>query len=104
MIKLHLAIYEGDVEKIPFKCTNDLIGYIEELEMFDCIWVATSGGPDSEILITEETSTIINALECDFWETSFVKDSNFFVQEYQTYEEAYSVALLMREENIKCYK
>ena len=52
MIKLHLAIYEGDIQEIDFITQEDLCDYIRELEMFNCIWLATNDCEKGEIIIT----------------------------------------------------
>ena len=103
MITLCLGIYEGDIEQIPFDSVNSLIDYIEELKMFNCIWLVTEDGENGEIMITENIDKIITAIGTDHWNLCSQKDSMFHLQEYQTYEDAYAVALDMREENPKCY-
>lgn len=99
MIKLNLGIYEGDVIILKFHTISELCEYLEELDKFDCIWLATEDGGDGEILITENLKKLINAVK----NSHFNIDKDFFVQEYQTYEDAYRVALDMREINPKCY-
>jgi hypothetical protein len=99
MIRLQLAIYDGDVEEIVFTSKTDLIEYLEVLQCFDCIWLATENGSNGEILITENVDKLILAIEMDFFESLNI----FHVHEYQTYEDAYAVALDMREPNPKCY-
>ena len=80
---------------------SSLIEYMEELKQFNCIWLATTDGEFGEIIITENLTKLLLALAHDHWE---LKDGcNFYVQEYQTYEDAYKVALDMREGNPKCY-
>lgn len=106
MIELHLAIYEGDAQMFQFESTNAMVEYLEELRMFDNIWLATTDSPDAkeEIMITENLEKILLAIAHDHWDISLKKHSKFFVQEYQTYEAAYDVALSMREPNPKCYE
>jgi uncharacterized protein YutD len=96
MIKLNLAIYEGDIDVIEFNNIQDLCEYIKELHTFDCVWLATDDGEKGEIIVTENVETIVSSIIL-FWSNS----DNIFVQEYQTYEDAYFVALDMREGNPK---
>ena len=103
MILFNLAIYEGDAVEIKFNTVNELIDYIQTLKEFNCIWIATEECMNEEILVTESIDKIIKAIETDFFNLCLHKDSLFFMQEYQSYEDAYSVALSMREGNIKCY-
>jgi septum formation inhibitor-activating ATPase MinD len=104
MIKLNLAIYDGAVEVINFNTQNELCEYLQELKMFDCIWLATDDGENGEILITENLQTLINAVKNSHFNLLCDSPQNFFVQEYQTYEDAYKVALDMRETNPRCYE
>ena len=103
MIKLHLAIYEGDIQEIDFITQEDLCDYIRELEMFNCIWLATNDCEKGEILITENIETLINAVKNSHFNLLWNSPQNFHIQEYQTYQDAYAVALDMREPNPKCY-
>lgn len=110
MIILNLAIHDGEVEVMEFKTVEELIEFIEELKRFDCIWLVADESDindditsSCEILITEDVYTIISAIGVDFFSCSLRKDSKLFIQEYQSYEDAYKVALDMREGNPKCY-
>jgi len=104
MIHLHLAIYEGDIEQIDFENIVDLVDYIRELNRFDCIWLATEDGEKGEIIITEDLDALITCIENNVFIINIDEGSqDFFVQEYQTYEDAYAVALDMREGNKRCY-
>ena len=103
MINLNLAIYQGDIAIIKFHTTNHLCEYLEELNSFDCIWLATENGEKGEILITENLQTLINAVKNSHFDLLWNSPQNFYLQEYQTYEDAYKVALDMREANPKCY-
>ena len=106
MITLYLAIYKGDVQRFKFDSVDSLLEYLEELKRFDCIWLATNDvrKPDKcEIMITEKIDKILLSIQYDYWDMSNQRNYNFSIQEYQTYETAYSVALSMREGNPKCY-
>lgn len=100
MITIHLAIYEGDVKELNFENKIDLIDYVKQLIDFDCIWLGTNGDQENpifqEIVITENIFEIINFIKR-------IESDVLFIQEYQSYEDAYAVALDMREPNQKCY-
>lgn len=102
MINLQIAIGGGDAQPFNFTSVNDLIDYIKECKTINAIWLATDDKTD-EILITENIEQIIKCITFDFWDLSFDKDSVFYLQEYQSYEDAYAVALYMKETNPKCY-
>ena len=106
MIDLNLAIGSCDIASMKFKTVADLIDYIEELKRFDAIWLVVDDlGDESrcEILITEDVSKIISAIIADFFSCTSLKESKLFIQEYQSFEDAYSVALDMREGHPRCY-
>ena len=103
MIKLNLGIGKGDCKEIEFNNAFELIDYLKELDRFDCIWLATEDGEGGEILVTENLWVLINAVESGHFNLTKNDPKYFFVQEYQTYEDAYSVALSMREPNPRCY-
>ena len=100
MITIHLAIYEGDAKELNFETKSDLIDYVKELIDFNCIWLATNGDQENpifqEIVITENIFEIINFIKR-------IESDLLFIQEYQSYEDAYEVALGMRETNPKCF-
>jgi hypothetical protein len=102
MIKLQIAIGEGDVQPFYFQSVNDLVDYIKECKSINAIWLATDEATD-EILITENIEKIIIAILFDYWDLALDKDSIFYLQEYQSYEDAFAVALSMKENNPKCY-
>lgn len=101
MIKIHLAIYDNEIDLLTFENYEELIDYIEYLVSFNCIWLMTSKGEYSEIIVTEKIDLIINSLvdEARIWKGS----KEFYIQEYQSFEDAYAVALDMREGHKKCY-
>jgi hypothetical protein len=103
MIRLNLCIGRGDCKVIEFQLVADLCDYLKELDRFDCIWLATENGEDGEILITQSLNTLINAVKNSYFNLVWNSPQNFFVQEYQTYEDAYAVALSMKEPNPRCY-
>lgn len=97
MINLHLAIYDGDIPTIPFVNKEDLIDYIYELKKFECVWLFKPKDEDSEIIITESIDFLISVINI----IELSKD--IFLQEYQSYEDAYATALDMKEINPKCW-
>jgi hypothetical protein len=103
MITLHLGMGDGDIVLIEFHTQFDLCEYLKELSRFDCIWLAADDGEKGEILITENVQILIKAVENSYFNLLWNSLQNFFVQEYETYEDAYKVALDMREGNPKCY-
>ena len=105
MIKIHLAI--GKEENIPcmeFKNVTDVVDFIDDIEerFKDRVWLLTNGAGDylenSEIIVSENLQFISSTLMdlSDFY-------TEFFLQEYATYESAYAVSLDMREGNKLCY-
>ena len=103
MITLNLAIYDGSIMFINFEDTEELIEYLPELKRFDCIWLATNDGEYGEIFVTENIDVLINIFKANLFKIREGKYNKIFLQEYQTYEDAYNVALDMREGNERCY-
>lgn len=106
MITLNLGLGEGDVDKLKFSSPVDLVEYIEELKGYypNTVWLITGNGEYSEIMITESIDKIIVAIYHDHWEdVCLKKDSELHIHEYESYEDAYSVALSMKEGNPLCY-
>lgn len=107
MIELNLFIGAGDPEKSYFENSKQLSEGIDLLKAHqNSIWLAVGGKyPKMEIIVTESVTVIQKALELHTFK--FNKDENgnypFFIQQYFSYEDAYSVALDMREPNPKCY-
>lgn len=102
MTTIHLAIHSGDPVEMHFENTKELNEFICELVEFDCVWlVSDNKKPEiSEILITESIQQIINCISNGFFGS--LENEVLFIQEYPNYEDAYSVALMMRETNPKC--
>jgi len=103
MIKLHLGIYEGDVQEHEFNTKKALLDFVNELKMFDCIWLCASDGEErSEIIVTEYLETLHSMISKDFMFREPNKNI-IHIHEYQTFEDAYKVALDMKEGHPKCY-
>ena len=103
MIHLNLGIYSGDIKLYKFNTQTELCEFLKELSRFDCIWLAADDSEKGEVLITENLQTLISAIEHSHFNLLWNSPQNFYVQEYQTYEDAYKVALNMRESNSRCY-
>ena len=102
MINLQIAIFNGDAQSINFTNVNELVGYIKECNRIKAVWLAVDD-TTNDILVTESIEQIIKAILFDFWDLSFDKNSTFYLQEYQSYEDAYAVSLSMKETNPKCF-
>jgi len=103
MIKLHLCIGQGDPQESEYFTSSQLVEYLEELKAFNCIWLATTEGENGEILVTESVDLLCESVKNGFFNLLWNSPTNFFVQEYPTFEAAYDVALSMREGHPKCY-
>ena len=99
---LHLAIGKGDVHKINFTEINELIEYVYDIYGydFDCIWLLAFIGCRDEVIVSEDINIIGGLIEDN---TTWIKDNNIYLYQYQSYEDAYKVALMIRETNPKCY-
>jgi hypothetical protein len=100
-MKLSVGIYDGDCDEVLFYSKEDVIDFILKLKPFDCVWLVT--GESHQILVTEDVDKIIECFNINLFDVSIEEDKTLFIQEYQSYEDAYAVALDMMEENPKCY-
>ena len=104
MIILHLGIGEGDIKTAKFFTLAQLVDYLKkEFSKSDCVWLATVDGEKAELLITEKIETLIYAISKNYFNLLWNSPQNFHLHQYETYEDAYSVALHMKEGNEKCY-
>ena len=104
MITLHIAIGKEDtIPTIKFNLVSDLMEYMKGLRQFNCVWLCSGKSPNSEIVITEDVGAMLAAVATDIWNKEFVTDWELHIHEYPSYEDAYKVALGMREGNEKCY-
>tara|TARA_R110000823_G_scaffold223577_1_gene351689 strand:+ start:66 stop:389 length:324 start_codon:yes stop_codon:yes gene_type:complete len=100
-MELNLGIGSGDVAKFTFENTAELLDFINEVfKSYDnkVVWLYCYGGENGEIIVTEN-SGLIFMLVCE----GIAFSDTIHIHEYPSYEDAYKVALDMREENPKCY-
>ena len=103
MIKLEIAIYEGDSQKMEFDTVVDLCDYIKELKSIKgAVWLVADD-VTNEVLVTESIELIIVCINADMWNVCISKYTTLYIQEYASYEAAYSVALSTKETNPLCY-
>jgi hypothetical protein len=114
-IKLHYAplILKKDIECFEFKSTIEVDRFIYKM-IYDGPYMPNKViliNIDNEILITDNMHSdpiIENFIEfmCynDYMDEDAIPYMNIYLQEYYSYEEAYEVALSMKEENPLCYK
>lgn len=104
MIRYHLSLKE-DENLIAIELDGK-VGLIEELRTLeaicDVVWLAADDNEKGEILITENLEVIINAVKNEQFKINWEND-DFFMQLWHSYEDAYKVALAMREINELCY-
>ena len=103
MITLYLGLGKGDVGKFELNSTNELLDYLEKFKQYDRVWLCSGKSPNTEIVITESIEVVQQAIAHDNWDVSLEKNSELHIHEYGSYEDAYKVALDMREGNSKCY-
>lgn len=109
-----LTYFELDSMKpipLKFKSFEHLCSWIDNLDMqkstttktvylFSCTEMFGER-EDTEIFVTENLSLINEVISTKELEFSFCID--FHLQEYESFEDAYAVALSMREGNPLCY-
>ncbi len=116
MIHLHLALIDdkGDVPIIECPSQAELVTYLHSLRIRhpNAVWLAKDiacKGDDSaseEIVVSESIINIAILVESDeVFNIAFNEpEAGFFVCACESYEDAYALALDMREGNPKCYE
>ena len=102
MIELHYFEYEK-LEILRFYTTAELVKHLAKLSSKKHVWLATENGVDGEIMITESIDSLISAVKAGVFKLLWNSPQKFFIQQYDSYEDAYAVALDMREPNPKRY-
>lgn len=98
-ITLHLAIFPADnIAELKFTSIKDLIDYIKLLDKFNCVWLITTDCYPCEIVVTESIDFMCQLLAVKSFHNL---DSTLYIQQYDSYEDAYATALDMIEENPK---
>jgi hypothetical protein len=118
MITLHHAqgtAMSADVHEIHFENFKALMTYFKSLTEIDdrqTVYLLTERDPDfdysqgsrTHLLISESIFHINRYLREIIFFVDKSEDHIVFLQEYKSYEDAYSVALSMRENSFLCYK
>ena len=102
MIELHYFECQ-ESEVLNFFTINELVGYLKTLKPKKYVWLATEDGEHGEIMVTESIDALISAIKAGVFNLLWNSPQRFYLQQYDSYEDAYSVALDMREPNPKCY-
>jgi len=102
--KLHYASLDlqGDIPCFEFKKHSQMVDFIDEKcigRNGQCVWLLAKN-KETDIFISDSHLSIQNFLErLMTWQTM----GDYFLQEYESFEEAYQVALDMVEESPLCY-
>jgi len=103
MIELNIATNE--LFKVEFDTLEQLKVFLRVLKIIDTVWLATDDCENGEVLVSDNMESIISLLKMS--KGGYVRKGDsfkFYVQMYPSFEEAYEVALSMKESNKKCYK
>tara|TARA_R110000764_G_C10787604_1_gene357100 strand:+ start:136 stop:462 length:327 start_codon:yes stop_codon:yes gene_type:complete len=106
MIELHYAEKElknNDPLKIEVKNLSELIDEIDSLccgKSLGVVYLFATEGERSFLLVTE---SYLEIQELILSHKRIYTCNQFFLQEYDSYESAYSVALMMKETSALCY-
>jgi hypothetical protein len=106
MYKLHYASLnlQGDIPCYDFQELEDIANFILTLQKTqkDIVYLLAY---EEEVFISDYIITIAEVLSKDVSESLFFcTDKNVFFQEYSSYQEAYKVALMIKETSPLCYE
>lgn len=110
-IKLHYAELnnQGDISCIEFKNATELIENIP-YNIKDCVYLFSYSRKEdeecplsNEVIVTEDIAQIIFFMQINLNELNELEMTDYYLQEYESYEEAYKVALSMKEVSPLCY-
>tara|TARA_B110000211_G_C13989893_1_gene513484 strand:+ start:585 stop:911 length:327 start_codon:yes stop_codon:yes gene_type:complete len=106
MIELYLGIGSGDIEVISFEDEKELRLYLKEIRKrkFNGVWLASSGNDNGEIYIHESLLLIDCLIADQYLISNDLGCRKIHLHLYDTFEDAYNVALYMREGNPLCYR
>lgn len=106
MIELYLGIGEGDLELIKFDDEKELRLYLREIRKrkFKGVWLVSPGSENGEIFVHESLLLIDCLIVDEYLISTDLGCRTIHLHLYDTYEDAYSVALYMREGNPLCYR
>ena len=97
-ITLHYHRLNGVYNVVTFPDVDAMIDSISETILIDTSTIRLVALGD-EIIISQDPEFIVNNIELFGWEDG----DSIHIQEYQSFESAYAVALGVREPNPKCY-
>jgi hypothetical protein len=106
--KLHLAklILTGDIPCLEFDTKYKLLDYVNDFYKQYCDSTYTLDkiclvAVDEQLIVTNDIFTILNFIYNQLGH--FAYDNNVIIHEYNSYEEAYKAAILLKEESKLCY-
>jgi hypothetical protein len=97
---------DEDIQEFDFDCYGEFQKKVKSLmkdKTNDRVYLHTTEGQTKPILIHEDPNFILDALH-NILEQRFYNDRVHFIQEYETYEDAFKVGLDMHETNALCYE
>jgi hypothetical protein len=106
--ELHYAKLDlqGEIPCYEFQRFQDLINWIfdkyDEFTKYNMVFLMAAEGENfDEVLIGEDIGIIVEQMEVI---SEYLDQYKYFLQEYSSYEEAYKVALSMKETSALCYE
>jgi len=106
MFKLHYASLDlqGDIPSVEFESKYEMLDYVSKVyknNWLTYLNVVCLVSISDHLIVVNSMSRILNFINDELNHIDFGTD--VFLQEYSSYEEAFKVALDMKEENPLCY-
>jgi len=109
-IKLNYGCLDQNIELVTFELSNipQLIDKIDELccgngPVINKVYLFAVDGFDAHIDFVFVSESYLEIEEIIKYHKRLKNKKHFFFHEYESFEDAYAVALTMKEDNLLCY-
>lgn len=98
MIKLNLHIGSGDAIISDFFTIDELLKYLDTFSKYEVVWLLTKDCENGDIFITKNFDTLTEIVKINILNVLWDSPCNIYLQEYQSFKDAYEVAISMKED------
>ena len=99
----YAEITKPEIKELFFNSGKDIISFVMNMTAYsrELVWLVSI---ENEIFISDNHAMVQNLFDTHYNAAyPYFENSKIYIQEYQSFEDAYSVALNMRETSPLCY-